>query len=140
MVAIAEALAGFDHGAIEFVSDHLDDDEELRWIEHIARLTRRPVTPLVARNSTAAIWQLAGRLNAEGLSLRPQVGARPASVLMTLEGTVNPMRQFPAYADIRDRPFEEQRRILLELGCQFGQGYYYGQPDPHHVGAAEAAN
>ena len=83
----------------------IDDPEELRWIEHIARLTGRPVTPLVARNTTAGIWRLAERLNAEGLSVRPQVGARPASVLMTLEGTVNPMRQFPAYASIRDLPF-----------------------------------
>src|SRR4051795_5801815 len=114
MVAIAEALTGFVHGAIEFVSDHLDDPEELRWIEHIARLTGRPVTPLVARNTKAGIWQLAERLSAEGLSVRPQVGARPASVLMTLEGTVNPMRQFPAYASIRDLPFDEQRRLLLD--------------------------
>ena len=114
MVAIAETLIGLGHGAIEFVSDRLDDPEELRWIEHIARLTGRPVTPLVARNTTAGIWQLAERLNAEGLSVRPQVGARPASVLMTLEGTVNPMRQFPAYASIRDLPFDEQRRLLLD--------------------------
>ena len=114
MVALAEALAGLDYGAIEFVSDHLDDPDELRWIEHIARLTRRPVTPLVARNTTAGIWQLAAKLNAEGFALRPQIGARPASVLMTLEGTVNPMRQFPAYAEIKALPFDEQRRRLLD--------------------------
>jgi len=113
MVAIAEALAGFDHGTIELVSDHLDEPDELRWIEHVARLSGRPITPLIARNSKA-IWPLAERLNAEGVALRPQVGARPASVLMTLEGTVNPMRQFPAYASIRELPFEEQRRTLLD--------------------------
>ena len=36
---------------------------------------------------------------------------------------------------------DEQRRILLELGCQFGQGYLYGRPEAsgHHlVGAAQA--
>ena len=114
IVAIAEALAGFDHGTIEFVSDHLDDPDELSWIEHVARLTRRPVTALVVRDAKEGIWQLAERINGEGCSVRPQVGARPTSVLMTLEGTVNPMRQFPAYNAIKDLPFDEQRRRLLD--------------------------
>jgi N-acyl-D-amino-acid deacylase len=114
IVAIAEALAGFDHGTIEFVSDHLDDPDELGWIEHVARLTRRPVTPLVVRDAREGIWQLAERINPEGCSIRPQVGPRPTSVLMTLEGTVNPMRQFPAYGEIKDLPLAEQRRMLLD--------------------------
>jgi N-acyl-D-amino-acid deacylase len=114
IVAIAEALAGFDHGTIEFVSDHLDDPDELGWIEHVARLTRRPVTPLVVRDAKEGIWQLAERINAEGCTIRPQVGPRPTSVLMTLEGTVNPMRQFPSYGTIKDLPVDEQRRRLLD--------------------------
>jgi N-acyl-D-aspartate/D-glutamate deacylase len=114
IVAIAEALAGFDHGTIEFVSDHLDDPDELGWIEHVARLTRRPVTPLVVRDAREGIWQLAERINPQGCSIRPQVGPRPTSVLMTLEGTVNPMRQFPAYGEIKDLPLAEQRRMLLD--------------------------
>jgi len=35
-------------------------------------------------------------------------------VLMTLEGTLNPMRQFPAYAEIKDLPFDQQRAMLLD--------------------------
>ncbi|MPY91687.1 MAG: amidohydrolase family protein [Acidimicrobiia bacterium] len=114
MVAIAEAFADFDHGTMEVISDYLDQPEELAWIEHIARLTRRPLTFLVTPNIDNGIWDLADRLNPEGLAIRPQVGARPASVLMTLEGTLNPMRQFPSYAEIKDLPFDEQRRMLLD--------------------------
>ncbi len=114
MVAIAEAFVGLDHGTIEILSDHLDDAAELAWIEHIARLTGRPMTFLIGSNTGSAIWALADRLNGEGLALRPQVGARPASVLMMLEGTLNPMRQFPAYDEIKDRPLDEQRRALLD--------------------------
>ena len=33
---------------------------------------------------------------------------------MTLEGTLNPMRQFPAYDEIKNLPFDEQRRMLLD--------------------------
>ena len=115
MVAIAEAFAGFDHGAMEIISDHLDKEEELRWIEHVARITGRPLTCLVpAAGTLEGIWELAERLRPEGLEIRPQVGARPASVLMTLEGTLNPMRQFPAYDEIKNLPFDEQRRMLLD--------------------------
>ena len=116
MMAIAEALADVDHGTMEIISDHLEDPEELGWIEHIARLTRRPLTCLVTPSSEGAIWRLAERLNGEGLAIRPQVGARPASVLMMLEGTLNPMRQFPSYGEIKDLPFDEQRRKLLDPG------------------------
>jgi N-acyl-D-aspartate/D-glutamate deacylase len=114
MVAIAEAFADFDHGTMEIISDYLDQPEELGWIEHIARLTKRPMTFLVTPNINNGIWELAARLNPEGLSIRPQVGARPASVLMTLEGTLNPMRQFPSYSEIKDLPFDEQRRMLRD--------------------------
>jgi N-acyl-D-aspartate/D-glutamate deacylase len=114
MVAIAEAFVGVGHGTMEIISDHLDDPDELAWIEHIARITRRPLTFLVGSNTGAGIWDLADRLNGDGLAIRPQVGARPASVLMMLEGTLNPMRQFPAYDEIKGRPFDEQRRALRD--------------------------
>jgi N-acyl-D-aspartate/D-glutamate deacylase len=68
----------------------------------------------VVRDAREGIWQLAERINPEGCSIRPQVGPRPTSVLMTLEGTVNPMRQFPAYGEMKDLPFAEQRRMLLD--------------------------
>jgi len=114
MVAIAEAFTGLDHGTMEIISDHLDKAEELAWIEHIARITRRPLTLLVPATTVEGIWNLAERINPEGLSIRPQVGARPASVLMTLEGTLNPMRQFPSYDEIKNLPFDEQRRRLAD--------------------------
>ena len=114
LVAIGEALAGIDHGTVEIISDHLDNPDELFWIEHIARRSRRPVTLLVAAETGRGIWDLAARLNPEGLQIRPQVGARPASVLMTLEGTLNPMRQFPSFRPIKDLPIEEQRRHLRD--------------------------
>ena len=116
MMAIGEAFAGSAHGTLEIISDHLNDDDELRWIEHIARVTGRPVTTLVTPGTTRALWELADRLGDEGLQVRPQVGARPASVLMSLDTTLNPMRQFPAYREIQDLPLEEQRRMLLDPG------------------------
>jgi N-acyl-D-amino-acid deacylase len=114
MVAIAEAFTHVGHGTMEIISDHLNNPEELSWIEHIARRTGRPLTLLVTPNVGPKLWEMAERLSHEGLSIRPQIGARPASVLMTLEGTLNPMRQFPSFKAIKDLPFDEQRRTLRD--------------------------
>jgi N-acyl-D-aspartate/D-glutamate deacylase len=113
MITIGSAFAGLSHGTMEFVSDSLGDPEELAWIEHITRTTGCTVTPLVTAGP-APIWALAEKLHDEGFSLRPQVGARPASILMTLDGTINPMRQFPAYREIHDRPLAERQRLLKD--------------------------
>ncbi len=99
---------------MEIISDHLNKPEELMWIEHIARVTGRTVTALVTPGTNANLWEMAERLEHEGIHVRPQVGARPASVLMSLDGTLNPMRQFPAYRDIQHLPIEEQQRRLLD--------------------------
>jgi N-acyl-D-aspartate/D-glutamate deacylase len=113
MRTIGSAFEGLKWGTMEFVSDSLNDPEELSWIEHIVRTTGRTVTPLAGAGG-GALWALAEKLNAEGLNLRPQVGARPASILMTLDGTINPMRQFPAYREIHHLPLEERRARLRD--------------------------
>jgi N-acyl-D-amino-acid deacylase len=114
MRTIGSAFEGLSHGTMEFVSDSLNDPEELEWIEHIARTTGRTLTPLVTAG-LGPIWDLSEKLQEEGFNLRPQVGARPASILMTLDGTINPMRQFPAYREIEHLPISEQRAKLLDL-------------------------
>ncbi len=114
MLAIGDAFAEVDHGTMEIISDHLDTEDELFWVEKIARKTKRPMTFLVTPEVNAGIWDLAAKLNPEGHQIRPQVGARPASLLMTLEGTINPMRQFPSYDAIKDLPFDEQRAQLRD--------------------------
>ena len=113
MRQIGSAFEGLDHGTMEFVSDSLNEPEELEWIEHIARTTGRTLTPLVTAG-LGPIWDLSEKLKKEGFDIRPQVGARPASILMTLDGTINPMRQFPAYREIQDLPIEQQRQRLLD--------------------------
>jgi N-acyl-D-aspartate/D-glutamate deacylase len=113
MCAIGEAFQGLNHGTIEIISDHLDNDEELAWIEHIVRSTGRPITTL-ATAGRGKLWDLADRLDQDGLTLRPQIGARPASILMTLDGTINPMRQHTAYREIQHLPLQERQRALRD--------------------------
>ncbi len=112
--AIGNALAEVDHGTVEIISDRMEDPDEQHWVEWIAKRTGRPVTILVTSNIGADVWGMAEKLNAQGLKIRPQVGARPASVLMSLEGTVNPMRQFGSYKDIAKLSVAEQRAKLKD--------------------------
>ena len=113
MMTIGDAFTDMQHGTIEIISDWLEDADELKWIEHIARTTGRPITTLTSAGQKG-IWQLAQSLQDDGFALRPQVGARPASILMTLEGTINPMRQHAAYREIQDLPLEERRAQLRD--------------------------
>jgi N-acyl-D-amino-acid deacylase len=108
MLAIGNAFKGLDHGTIEIISDYLEDEDELAWIEEIMRNTGRTVTTLTTPGAKRKIWKLAESLQKEGLNLRPQVGARPASILMSLEGTINPLAIFPSYKAIRGLPLDEQ--------------------------------
>ncbi|MFT7653170.1 MAG: N-acyl-D-amino-acid deacylase [Limisphaerales bacterium] len=113
MMTIGDAFTDMQHGTIEIISDWLEDADELKWIEHIARTTGRPITTLTSAGQKG-IWQLAQSLRDDGFTLRPQVGARPASILMTLEGTINPMRQHAAYREIQDLPLEARRTQLRD--------------------------
>lgn len=114
MMGFADAVADAGHGTMEIISDHLDDEDELGWIEAVARRAARPVTVLATADFGDGIWGLAERMAADGVEVRPQVGARPPSVLMTLEGSLNPMRQFPHYRTIASLPIDEQRTKLRD--------------------------
>ena len=114
LIAIGSVIGEVGHGTIELISDRLEDAAEQAWISELARRTGQPLLLLVSSNVGPVVWEIADRCAAEGLEVRPQVGARPASVLMTLEGTVNPMRQFPAFDAVKNLPLAEQRARLRE--------------------------
>ena len=66
MRQIGSAFEGLDHGTMEFVSDSLNEPEELEWIEHIARTTGRTLTPLVTAG-LGPIWDLSEKLQKRGV-------------------------------------------------------------------------
>jgi N-acyl-D-amino-acid deacylase len=131
MLALGGAFAGLDHGTIELITDQIESDDELAWIEQIIRDTRKTLT-ITTIPGANKIWELAESLAAEGLSLRPQVGARPASILMSLEGTINPLAIFPSYKAIRGLPLAE--RIAHLRDPEFRNKIKNEQPI-HHANA-----
>ncbi|MCX2982009.1 D-aminoacylase [Halieaceae bacterium IMCC14734] len=129
MLALGNAFKGLDHGTIEIITDYLEDDAELDWIEAIIRNTGRPVTVLTVPKPELKIWALADRLRQDGLEFRPQVGARPASILMSLEGTINPLAIFPSYKAIHHLPLGE--RIAHLRDPEFREKIRTEQPVHH---------
>ena len=114
LIAIGSVISEVGHGTIEVISDRLEDPAEQAWISELARRTGQPLLLLVSSNVGPVVWDIADTCAAAGLDVRPQVGARPASVLMTLEGTVNPMRQFPSFDALKNLPVAEQRVRLRD--------------------------
>jgi len=131
MLAIGGAFDGLDHGTIELITDQIENDDELAWIAQILRETGKTVT-LTTIPGARKIWKLAESMAEEGFELRPQVGARPASILMSLEGTIDPLAIFPSYKAIRRLPLEE--RIAHLRDPEFRNKIKADQP-AHHANA-----
>lgn len=113
MLGLGRAFEGIGRGTIEIISDYLEDDDELAWIKQIMQETGRTVTTLSSPRAKK-IWQVSEDWQREGLDLRPQIGARPASILMSLDGTINPLAIYPSYKAIRGLPLDEQIALLRD--------------------------
>ncbi len=131
MLAIGSAFKGLDHGTIELITDQIESDDELAWIEQIMRETGKTVT-LTVIPGVQKVWKLAKKMAEEGFELRPQVGARPASILMSLEGTIDPLAIFPSYRALGRLPVEE--RIARLRDPEFRNRIKAEQPI-HHANA-----
>lgn len=112
MLAIGLAMKGLGHGVFQLVSDHLAEDDEWAWIEHVATATGRPVT-LVPTSEAAyrdgLIFRLAEDANSRGLQVRPQFAGRPTGLLHGLQSSFNVFVRTPTFRnDIADRPLAEQ--------------------------------
>ena len=117
MVAIGEALRDSGHGTMEIISDHLDEPDELAWVEHIARLTGRPVTLLVdgdRRQRALAHWPTGWPPRA---SQHPAPGRGPAGVgADDARGHAQPAAAVPRPRRIKDLPIDEQRARAARPG------------------------
>ena len=111
MVAIAEALRDGGHGTMEIISDHMDEPDELAWIEAVARIIGRPDHVAVRRSGgqqRSGSWPAV--LAAEGVR-DPPTGRRPAGVgADDAGGHAQPAPPVPdATATIKDLPIAEQQ-------------------------------
>ena len=112
---------GLPRAGAEPLAEYLDltDAQKAAW-EAIREETHQTIEPLHEQGQA-----LAAQL--ETTDDAPGIGDRQREYHTIGKQARTPRRAPPGHP-AEGMPL--QRRILLELGCPFGQGYYYGHPRP----------
>jgi N-acyl-D-aspartate/D-glutamate deacylase len=133
LLGIARAVGATGKGVFQAVADLDDLTGEFALLRSMAEVGRRPlsVTTLQRPGQDVAAYrhllELIDAANHDGLEVRGQVAARPVGLLLSLQGTVHPLRPSPTFQALAARPHaelvEELRRpevraaILEELSA-----------------------
>jgi N-acyl-D-aspartate/D-glutamate deacylase len=117
LAGIAAGVAATGRGVLQVVSDFLDIDEEWTVLRHMAQSSGRPLSISVAQlperpDDHHAILQRIAAANADGLRITAQVASRSIGVLLGLSLTLHPFMTNPVFAEIADRPLDEQVAAL----------------------------
>ncbi len=115
LAGVARAMRRAGRGVIEVNSDFGDGDFEV--LRAIAELAGRPLTVLLLQvNNAPELWRdTLARIHAarrNGQDVTGQVGSRPISVNMTLEGTIHPFLSHPLWRELEPLPPGERVRRL----------------------------
>jgi N-acyl-D-amino-acid deacylase len=102
MRALGYAMKGIDHGVFELVSDHLGDAAEREWVIDVGKESGRPVT--VVWTSFEAFtgdnfMELANSAAEQGVTILPQVAARPTGILHGLQSSFHVFTTYPTYME-----------------------------------------
>jgi N-acyl-D-amino-acid deacylase len=103
LLGIAEAIGAAGRGVLQANSD-FGDPHEWELLRRMAEVSGRPLGfSLIQVDHAPERWRelLDGveQANAAGLTVRPQVGARPIGVLFGLDATLHPFLTHPTYAE-----------------------------------------
>ena len=141
LVGIAEAMGAADVGVLQGISD-FTTPEELALFRRLAEVSGRPLSFSLAQvDHDPDYWRFVldelARANADGVQMKAQVGARPIGVLFGLEGSVDPLRVFPAYADYADLPIDQ--RVAERRRPEVRERILADPPEPGLAGFLERA-
>jgi N-acyl-D-aspartate/D-glutamate deacylase len=102
LIGIAEAMGSTGRGVLQANSD-FGDPHEWELLRRMAEVSGRPLGfSLIQVDHAPERWRellaAATEANESGLTIRPQVGARPIGVLFGLDATLHPFLTHPTYA------------------------------------------
>lgn len=135
LAGIARAMRRANAGVLEVNSDFGEGDFEI--LRAIAELAGRPLSVLLLQvNNAPELWRetLAGihAARRNGQDVTGQVGSRPISVNMTLEGTVHPFITHPLWQKLEALPPAERVRRLTG-DAQLRRRMWEELPDDAHT-------
>jgi N-acyl-D-aspartate/D-glutamate deacylase len=156
LVGIAMGMSEANAGVLEVVSDFLDLDHEFSIFRSMVESSGRPLSVSIAQSDRMPeqwrhILDALEDANSEGVQMRGQVAARAIGLLLGLPASMNPFMSVPAYAPLRDMPFEERvarfrdpalRDELLAAGstyfARFDRLYRVGDPPNYEPSADDS--
>ncbi len=128
LVGIASAVGATGTGLLQVVTDFTDFEDEIENLYAMMRASQRPlsISLLQFEADTDFRRTLAAVTTAreQGLQMSAGVGARAIGILMSIDGTVNPLRlsaTFNSGADVKDP--EVKQRIVAELEASDGKPF-----------------
>ena len=119
ILGIAGALGEAGHGVFQMTSNHHQMETELPWLTEIARRNRLPVMfALVQTDQTPDTWKrlLAAldETHRQDIPLYGAVSGRPASILMTWQGSIHPFVAHPLWPSLAALPWPERLARLRD--------------------------
>ncbi|WFL76820.1 D-aminoacylase [Altererythrobacter arenosus] len=119
LVEIGRAMGRAGHGVFEMASDMRREWDEFGWMGKMSRETGLPVT-FAALQSIAKELPLEEQIssmraeNDNGANIVAQIALRGNGIVMAWQGTVHPFRLKPAWKEIEELTWEEQKTKLLD--------------------------
>lgn len=119
LIEIGRAMGRAGHGVFEMASDMKRDWDEFGWMGALSRETGLPCT-YAALQSIAKEMPLDEQIaamraeNDNGAKIVAQIALRGNGIVMAWRGTVHPFRFRPAWQEIAELPWDEQRARLAD--------------------------
>lgn len=165
LTGLALGLAKAGGGVIDFISDFMDEPEEMEFVSAIVEAAQRPMSVSIVQSDRApdkwrslldGLSEISAKQN---IPITGQVAPRAVGVMLGWELSWHPFMAYPSYAALADLPREERvarlRRpevratILAErpvtdsefverLSTRFDQVYLLGDPPNYEPGPNES--
>jgi len=141
LLALADAIRQSGRGVLQMIQDLEDTEAAFAQMRDLAAyagtslsftlLEGQPLGPLSMRWREVLDWCAAS--TRAGVTVRGQVAARPVSVLLGHELTLNPFYTTPTYQRLAKLPFEDKIAALREPEVRAAILAEAGDPDPANV-------
>lgn len=155
LTGMAQGLAKAGAGVIDFISDFMDEPEEMEFVSAIVEAAQRPMSVSIVQSDRAPDkWRslldgLADVSVQQGVPITGQVAPRAVGVMLGWELSWHPFMAYPSYAALADLPREERveqlrrpevraailaekpetdREFVERLSTRFDQVYLLGDP------------
>ncbi|QXW02942.1 MULTISPECIES: N-acyl-D-amino-acid deacylase family protein [Rhodococcus] len=114
LTGLAHGLAKAGAGVIDFISDFMDEPEEMEFVSAIVEAAQRPMSVSIVQSDRAPDkWRslldgLAEVSAQQNISITGQVAPRAVGVMLGWELSWHPFMAYPSYAALADLPREER--------------------------------